>query len=167
MPAHSHRVQDYLSRRQAAAYGVRARASSEYRQCDHLRLVTGFRQQGAESVDDVLRELRGGDFADRAMRVRQGREMRFLEAEPLVGRLVQALKRAVSTEDVIEHCLEVLFEDLRAGEIFEHTELVMAILFALKQAKVPTFRDTAGFFASSRAAEIRRLRQFSRELLSA
>jgi hypothetical protein len=84
----------------------------------------------------------------------------------VVRKLIEALRKHPEATGIVEAALDDLFQDLRRDREFEHTEVVMAFLFALKQAEWPSFRDIAGPLADSRAAEIGRLGRYARMILA-
>jgi hypothetical protein len=119
------------------------------------------------SLDEVLKELRGPDFAARLSTLRVRREARLFSADLSVRKLIHCLEYdATTARPVIESFLDRVFEDLREGEDFEHTEVVMGMLFALKAAESSLFREVAEVLSGSRAAELGRLSDYARRLLT-
>jgi hypothetical protein len=92
------------------------------------------------------------------------RESRVFERNQLVRKLIISLRRETHAQELIEATLDNLFVDLRKGERFDHAELVMAVLFAMKKASVSFYDDIARVFRESGAAELVALRQFAAEL---
>jgi hypothetical protein len=124
-------------------------------------------EQGEIVLAEALRDLQSDSFAERAMLLRLGREQDFFMRDASTLRLVRAL-RAANTDgkEIVETALDTLFEDFRAGEVFEHLEQVMAILYALKAAGVPYASDVISVFAGSQTAEISPVRRFANALLA-
>lgn len=166
MDAHARRVRDYMSDHgtQPRGYAYEERRPVGYSRCGHLSLVPPAPPLRAVSV--ILEELKGDDLAQRLLAVRAGREASFLEHEPLVRELVAALACDKDAKATIEAFFDALFADLRTGELFEHSELVMVVLFAIKQAAVTYFREIASVFAESRSSELVHLRRFAISLLA-
>jgi hypothetical protein len=119
-----------------------------------------------EPLEALLRELRTTVAEERLSTIRQGREARFFGRDPLIPRLIRSLRATSERGAVVEKFLDELFEDLRPKESFEHSEIVMAILFALRSADEALLRSIATVFTESKAAEIGRVAQFARGLLS-
>jgi len=67
---------------------------------------------------------------------------------------------------VIEQFLGELFRDLKKGQLFEHTELVIAVLYALKRSGSALYHSIVDTFASSKLAEVGRIRGFAKLLSS-
>jgi hypothetical protein len=95
----------------------------------------------------------------------EGREERGFSDHPLMPRLTAAMKTPDSDE-ILESALDSLFADLRDGERFEHSEVVMALLFAMKSAKSSLFSELAEVLSQSDTAEIGQLRRFAKRLLT-
>lgn len=125
----------------------------------------GRRAPPDRSLEELLVELTQEKFIEGLAGVREGRESRFLAKQGLVGELIRAIKKRSDAAEFIEAELDRLFNELRGGEVFRHTETVMALLFALRAASDEQFREVSSVFASSSAAEIGRLRRFARKLL--
>jgi hypothetical protein len=121
----------------------------------------------AYSLDEILAELCGPDFAERLSHLQQGREERILSSDTLVRRLSRCVESKGSSADTaIESLLDRLFRDLRKDEDFEHTEVVMALLYALKNGHSSLFPRVARVLAASRAAELGRLSRFAKTLFA-
>jgi hypothetical protein len=117
------------------------------------------------SLGDVLAELRGHDFAERLSHLQQGREEHTLSTDVLVRRLIRCVESEGGSADAtIESFLDQLFRDLRNDEDFEHTEVVMALLYALKHGRSSIFPRVATVLVTSRAAELGRLSRFAKAL---
>lgn len=114
-----------------------------------------------QSLEVVLANLVGDEFGQRLSSMRQGRERRFLEREPLVSKLVAAIKSERNTKENIETYLDKLFEDLVVGERFRHTEAVMSLLLATKLAHAEYFDEMSKAFAEAPASEVAQLRRFA------
>lgn len=110
-----------------------------------------------ESLETLLAELVGDDFGQRLPSMRQGRERRFLEREPLVA----AIRSERDARDTIETHLDGLFDDLVAGERFRHTEAVMCLLLATKLAHAEYFDEMSKAFADAPTSEVGQLRRFA------
>ncbi len=118
------------------------------------------------STADVLKELTSSEFIGRVSAMREGRETHVLGSDPSVMRLICCLREfEASASKELETCVDKLFEDLRRDEEFEHSEIVMAMLFALKQSGASLFGEMAATFSESRAAELGTLSRFARRLL--
>lgn len=117
-------------------------------------------------LQEVLCALRQGDFADRAALVREGREIRFLESQQIVKTLIQSIAETPEHRAVIEQFIGELFRDFKKGQLFEHTELLIATLYALKRSDSALYHGVVDVFANSKIAEIGRVRSFARQLLS-
>lgn len=116
-------------------------------------------------IDDAVNALSSGSFVETAASIRPGREAVFFASNATVQNLVRAVRKAGDNgKPDIETCLDALFADFRAGEVFAHTEAVMAILFALKTADAPYAADVLGVFANSETVEIGPVRRFARTL---
>jgi len=118
----------------------------------------------AERVAVLLEELLGEPFEDRALALPPEREERFLREDPVVRRLILALKLDPDAERSVEMFLDRLFKELRKGELFVYSEAVMAILVALRHSGVDWFSKIADVFSSSNVAEIARIRRLARRL---
>ncbi|HEX4416713.1 MAG TPA: hypothetical protein VH165_02390 [Kofleriaceae bacterium] len=112
----------------------------------------------------LLTELLEEPFAERAVRLPPVREERVLREDPLVRRLILALKLARDGERQIERFLDNVFQDLKKGELFRHSEAVMALLVAIWQAEVAWFPKIADALASSNFAEIGRVARLAGRL---
>jgi len=97
--------------------------------------------------------------------MRAGREDLGLRGDQLVQRIARRLTAGSDTKPAIEEFLDRLFVDLRPKHAFKHTESVMALLFAMKEAGVEYARELMTPLADSRAAEISALSNFARALL--
>ena len=118
-------------------------------------------------IDDAVHALRSESFVETVASIRPGREAVFFTSNATVSRLVRAVRKAgADGKPEIEVCLDTLFADFRAGEVFAHTEVVMAILFALKTAEVPYAADVLGVFTNSETVEIGPVRRFARTLVA-
>lgn len=137
---------------------------TSYEQRDEIYLVKP-REPRVESLESLLDELQGEELADRIYTVREGREARFFDKDPLLPRLVRAIRTTSNARSLVERLLDHLFEDLRRGEYFIHTEIVMFLLLALKRAGVAFFPEIATVFAETKTSELGRLRRFARALL--
>jgi hypothetical protein len=114
----------------------------------------------------VLKELTSSEFIGRVSAMREGREKHVLGSDPAVMRLICCLREFEgNASKELEACADKLFEDLRRDEEFEHSEIVMAMLFALKQSGASLFGEMAATFSESQAAELGRLSRFARRLL--
>lgn len=122
------------------------------------------RKQDADSLRVLLGRLREDAFGERMVSLREGHELRSLERDPLVRELTRAIRRDPTSAAQIEALLDGLFEDLREGEEFEHTEVVMAVLVALRAAGSPCFEGIRLAFASAQSPEVARLRRFAARL---
>jgi hypothetical protein len=119
------------------------------------------------AIDDAVNALRSDSFVEIVASIRAGREAVFFTSNATVSRLVRALRKAgVDGKPEIETCLDTLFADFRAGEVFAHTEVVMAILFALKTAEAPYAADVLAVFTNSDTVEIGPVRRFARTLVT-
>jgi hypothetical protein len=119
------------------------------------------------AIDDAVSALRRDSFVETVASIRPGREAVFFTADATVRHLVRAVRNAgVDGKPEIEMCLDTLFADFRAGEVFAHTEVVMAILFALKAAEAPYAADILGVFTNSETVEIGPVRRFARTLVT-
>lgn len=118
----------------------------------------------AERFSDAFSGLCEDGFLDEIL-MRTGREKSFLESSPQVEKMVRVLHSITDPEEVVENKLDELFEDLRTGEPFVHTESLMAFLVALSSANQSYFKKIAVEFAESKTAEMTKLRHFSRMLL--
>ena len=105
------------------------------------------------------------DFVSRVGTLREGREIEFLKRERSVITLANAITIMSDAKAQLEPTLDLLFEDFRRGEMFDHSETVMGIVVALKLANAPYFTEAATIFSRSRAAEIGRLRHVATQLL--
>jgi hypothetical protein len=114
-------------------------------------------------LPDLLSELM--DLDRWAPHLWEGREHRILAADPLVGRLTAAMKDP-GADEILESTLNTLFADLREGESFEHSEVVMALLFAMKAARSRLFLELTEALSQSEAAELGQLRRFAKRLLT-
>jgi hypothetical protein len=111
--------------------------------------------------------LLGDRFVETVASICPGREAVFFTSNATVSRLVRAVRKAgPDGKPEIEACLDTLFADFRAGEVFAHTEVVMAILFALKTAEVLYATDVLGIFSNSETVEIGPVRRFARTLVT-
>jgi hypothetical protein len=140
---------------------------TDERGCGHLRLQCDDEEpEQSVSFSELLGELRADPFADRFAMIREGRELAFLRNDIVVSTLSRALEDEANPKLSVESWLDNVFQDLRKGEVFEHTGAAMALLVAIRQAALPWFEEVAGVFANSSAAEIGRLSRFSRKLLA-
>jgi hypothetical protein len=98
--------------------------------------------------------------------MREGREVQFLAGEPSVERVATALKASADSRHVVEAFLDDLFEDLEKGTIFEHNEVAMALLYALRESAPTYFHDVAQPFAAAKTAEVGLLQRFAETLLA-
>lgn len=131
----------------------------------YINKDTDRRPAAQPRLQEVLCTLRQGDFADRAVVVREGREIRFLESQQIIKTLIQLMAEASEHRVVIEQFLDELFRDFKKGQLFEHTELVIAILYALKRSGSALYPGIVDAFASSKIAEVGRIRHFAKQLL--
>lgn len=138
------------------------RQPSAYRQCAHSSIVF---ERDAAPLNDVLGELLSEPFLDRMVGMRAGREELGLRGDPLVQRIARRLTAASDTKPVVEDFLDRLFVDLCPKHAFAHTESVMALLFAMKEAGVEYVRELLTPLADSKAAEISALSNFAKTLL--
>lgn len=115
--------------------------------------------------DSILDELKSAAFEQRIASLRPGREAEILGPDPLVSKLIRAMESTPRASDVVEHLLDLLFKDARRGEDFQHTELVMALLFAASKARISGLETVLRFLAESKPAEIARLSRFAKRLL--
>lgn len=159
-------VQGYVRPRSTRPQGWRAvrRGGTAYAStCGHedgwLR-----KKLNKDTLAQVLIGLRNSDLPDRAQCIRTGREKQFFAGDQLVSRLSLVIGSTNDPKPIIEGHFDKLFEDFRAGELFEHCEIVMAILFALKSSNQTTFQDLSEAFIRSTAAEIGPIRRFAAEL---
>ena len=119
------------------------------------------------AIDDAVNALGSDSFVETVASIRPGREAMFFASSAPVRRLARAVRMAgVDGKLEIETCLDTLFADYRAGEVFAHTEVVMAILFALTTAEAPYAADVLGVFANSETVEIGPVRRFARTLVA-
>lgn len=123
------------------------------------------RIQPAESTEALLNRLGGGELDQTFREMLEGREERALEAAGLVRRLASAVREDSAATARIERFLDRLFEDFQEGNEFAHTEIVMAVLVALRAATSPALKEIGSAFAESRAAEVARVRHLARRLL--
>ncbi len=118
------------------------------------------------SLDEVLEEIRSPDFLTRLSRLRSGREDAQFGADISLAKLIRHLRAGGSgVTAAVERLLDNLFEDLRKGDEFAHTELAMAVLFALQRADSPLFGEVAAILSRTRAAELGRLSRYAKRLL--
>ena len=118
-------------------------------------------------MDEALQAIRSTDFQERLESfLRPGREEDIFQFELTISRLIRGLRRSASAARSVESTLDALFEHLRKDEDFEHTETVMALLYAMQQGRSPLFARVAKVLADSRAAELARLSRYARRLLA-
>ena len=127
-------------------------------------MVLGGEENGICDLASLLDEIASEAFRERACRIVPGREYLFFSADRTVLNLVRAVGREPSRK-AIEARLDQWFEELREGELFEYTESIMALLFALHRSEPMLFREIAKPFSRSRAAEIARLSRYAARLL--
>jgi hypothetical protein len=121
----------------------------------------------AYRIGDVLDELRGPEFADRLSKLTPGRESVQFREDISIMKLIRCLKHGGRAEQkAVEALLDDLFDELRKGEDFIHSELVMGILFALQRAGSAQFREVASVLVNSRAAELLRLSRYAKAIMS-
>jgi len=89
---------------------------------------------------------------ERLIGLAEGRELDFFAADPLVTRLVSAL-RTSGAGPAVEKELNDFFTVYRQGQVFEHTEITMALLYAIKAANVPGHDQILAAFAAAKSAE--------------
>lgn len=138
------------------------RGPSAYRDCAHLSLAI---ERDTGPLKDLLSELLSEPFLTRMVGMRAGREDLGLRGDPLVQRIARRLTAGSETKPVVEEFLDRVFVDLRPKHAFTHTESVMALLFAMKEAGVEYAREFMTPLADSMAAEISALSNFARVLL--
>lgn len=130
----------------------------------HLTLVPLERPAEVATLQELLLELRSEEFLERLIGLNEGREFEFFSTDPLVARLVAAL-RSTEARTTVEKELDELFAVYEQGRVFEHTEIVMALLYAIKMANVPGHDQILGVFTTAKPAEFRALRRFAHLLL--
>lgn len=113
-----------------------------------------------------MQEMLGEAFAQSVLPMLEGREEQTLERDSTVARLAKSIAGDASSRDRVESFLDRMFEDLRDGAEFDHTEVVMGILVALRAARAPYFDDIASVMARSRAPEVARLRRMAARLIA-
>jgi hypothetical protein len=116
-------------------------------------------------LPELLEALRGNEFAERMALLPPMREEHTLRGDPLVQHLIIAIGRDANAERKIERFLDQLFLDFRQGEVFEHTEAVMALLVALHHAGVEWLGNIAEAFTSSHIAEMDRIARLARRMV--
>ncbi len=81
---------------------------------------------------------------------------------------VQILITALRTtpESEIEAQLNEWFKDLKFGENFEHSEIVIALLYSAWIVPTPYIAEMLRTFGATNTAEISRIRHFARYLTS-
>lgn len=114
------------------------------------------------TFERALQGVETCDFIDSACN-HFGRERSFLAQDARASRLIDSL-RGLRDLAPVEQALDRLFSDLRKGEQFAHTEVVMALLFALSRTQPEFFMEVANLLSRSTAAELDRLRHFARQL---
>jgi hypothetical protein len=139
------------------------RQPSAYRECAHSPIVVF--ERDAAPLKDLLDALLSEPFLTRMVGMRAGREELGLRGDPLVQRIARRLTVESDTKSAIEDFLDRLFVDLRPKHAFAHTESVMALLFAMKEAGVEYVRELLTPLADSKAAELSALSNFAKTLL--
>lgn len=91
----------------------------------------------------------------------EGRESHCLSTTPAVAELRNALTNEPLARQIVEAFLDELFSSLVLGSEFDHSEAVMAVLYALPAE----FEDITEVIASSNAVEVGRLSRFARRLV--
>lgn len=134
-----------------------------YRRCGHLRLVD---PPPPETPNEVLESAEAVALAESLACIPHMREERLLEGHPLVERLNSALRSTSDTAAAVEEELDTLFAELRTGEEFAHTELVMILLYSMKNVGVSTLAEILDVLNKSRSPELARLRRFAAMLLT-
>ncbi len=120
---------------------------------------------GQASVEELLSEVLQSAFCSELVGLRQGREALTFSKSPLLKRLQAAFVDSSDSRGAVEELLTKLFLELKPDQEFEHTEIVMALLFAMHAAEVSFFSEIATVLANSRAAEIGRLSRYAQSLL--
>jgi len=132
-----------------------------------LESTIDFKQVAPPSIRDAVDALRNETFVETVASIRPGRESVFFTSNVTVNLLVLSVRKAgIDGKLEIETCLDTLFADFRAGEVFAHTEVVMGILFALKTGEAPYAADILEIFMKSETVEIGRVRRFARTLVA-
>jgi hypothetical protein len=118
-------------------------------------------------LETLLDRLLRDDFLDSISEyMHPGREDRALARSSLVSDIVDALKSTPNARFAIEGCLDAWFRDFCVGQMFTHSEPVMALLFALKKSDLHFSIEIIGHFANTQMAELSALRRFAALLLS-
>lgn len=121
----------------------------------------------AVPLDCLLDRLLNHVFIDRIVPLREGREEKSFEADPLIRGITTAIRKTSNASEIVEKWLDKTFRNTtKMGEAFAQTEAVMGLLFALKKSNSSMFSDIAEVFARSTAAEFSLLRRFSKRLLA-
>ena len=144
--------------------GWPVQSGSELWDCHEAVDTLEKRPLAGTSLPDLLSRLKTSDFASRAAMVREGREVRFLDAEWIVQRLIHALANEQNAELIIENELNDLFRSLRKGVMFEFTEVVMAIMYALKRSRSSLYGKLSAAILDSKMVEVSRLRYLATKL---
>lgn len=121
---------------------------------------------GSATLEELLSKLQEPAFCAELTGLRQGREWLTFSKSPTLEKLQAALKASSDPRKAVEDRLNQLFVGIKPDEEFEHTEIVMALLFAIHEAKADFFVEIATVLANSRAAEIGRLSRYARRLLA-
>jgi len=115
------------------------------------------------TLAEQLATLGKDEFLDRIARVPDGGERLFFENDPLISRIVSAMDSSDAMA-TIELELNSLFETYEPGQVFGHTERVMAILYAMKTARLQGNDEVITAFAKAEGAEFGALSRFARAL---
>jgi hypothetical protein len=121
------------------------------------------RLEETATLHELLLELRSEEFLQRLLGLVEGREFDFLAADPLVGRLVKAL-RTPEARIAVETELDELFGAHERGKVFEYTEVVMGLLYAARMANIPGWGEILAVFTNAKSAEFSALKRFARVL---
>ena len=97
-----------------------------------------------------------------------GREHRVIACDPTIRATAEELRQFHSDLDIamVEEQLERWFSEIRIGEVFEHNEPTMAVLFVGKLVGMTQIDVTLSALADSRSAELARLSRYAKRLLS-
>jgi len=133
-----------------------------YRECVHVPIIS---ERDALPLNEMLEELLSELFLDRMVGMRPGREELGLRSDSLVQRITRRLSTATDTKGTVEVFLDRLFSDLRPRHAFVHTESVMALLCAMKEARVEYLLEVLAPLAESNAAEVSALSNFAKTLM--
>lgn len=117
------------------------------------------------NLESTLQALLEKDFAGRVRDIWPGKEEATLAEDPLILQLSSQIAHCADPQTVVEEYLDGLCIDIKAGEMFAHSEVVMGVLFALHKANRSLFKTIAAPFLSTRSAEVGRIRRFAARLL--